>query len=60
MAQKWLLNVCGFIDFLNPPRFAYLVKVNASVTKFANKRIELERFIKSCLAKVYVILFPHF
>lgn len=43
MAQKWLLNVCGFVDFLNPPWFAYLVELNEFLTKFANKRMEFEK-----------------
>jgi hypothetical protein len=46
-AQSRLLNVCGFIDFLNPPRFSSLTKVTEFVTNFVNKRNEFEKEYKS-------------
>ena len=41
-AQKRLLNVCGFIDFLNPPWFSSAAEVNEFVTNFVNKRTAFE------------------
>ena len=42
-AQKRLMNVCGFIDFLNPPGFSSLTEVNESVTNFVTKRLKFEK-----------------
>ena len=33
-SQKRLLNVCGFIDFLNPPRFSSTAEINEFITNF--------------------------
>ena len=41
-AQKRLLNVCGFVDFLYPPGFSSLAEVNEFVTNFINKRTTFE------------------
>ena len=42
-AHKRLLNVCGFIDFLNPPWFFSLTEVNEFVTNFVTTRFEVEK-----------------
>ena len=41
------MNVCGFIDFLNPLRFFSLASANEFVTNFINKRTEFENEHKS-------------
>ena len=41
-AQKRLLNVCSFIDFLNPLGFSSVVEVNELVANFVNKRTTFE------------------
>jgi hypothetical protein len=46
-AQSSILNVCGFIDYLNPPGFSSLAEVNEFVTTYVNKRKEFEKEHKS-------------
>ena len=41
--------MCGFIDFLNPPRFSSLAEVNEFVTNFVNKRIIFENEHKTSI-----------
>lgn len=40
-AHNQLLNVCGFIDFLNPPGFPSLMEVNEIVTEFEKEHESL-------------------
>ena len=42
-AQCRMLNVCGFIDYLNPPRFSTVAKVNNFVTTCVNKQNDFEK-----------------
>ena len=46
-AQKRLLNICGFIDYLNPPGFSSVAEVNEFVTNFVNKRTAFENEYKT-------------
>lgn len=46
-AQKRLLNVCSFINFMNPPAFHALAKVNEFVTNFVNKYNDAQKEHKS-------------
>jgi hypothetical protein len=48
-AQCRLLNVCGFIDYLNPPGFLTMAEVNNFVTTYVNKRNDFEKEHKSML-----------
>jgi uncharacterized radical SAM superfamily Fe-S cluster-containing enzyme len=57
-----LLNVCGFIDFLNPPWFLSLAEVNEIVINYVNKRNEFENEHKSlpCLGMCNICFFSVF
>ena len=46
-AQNRLLNVCGFIDFLNPPGFSLVVEANEFVINFVNKCTTFENELKT-------------
>jgi hypothetical protein len=63
-AQCRLLNVCGFIDYLNPPGFSTVAEVNNFVTTYVNKRNDFEKEHKSMpcpgMCNIYLFLFLFF
>ena len=58
-AQCRLLNVCGFIEYLNPPGFSTVAEVNDFMTTYVNKRNDFKREHKSmpCLGMCNIFLF---
>ena len=42
-AQRRLLDICGYKDFLNPPGFGSVREVNEFVTEHADYRKEFEK-----------------